>query len=252
MSDESQVSRSNTQLHYVAPLTEKNFQSWKFRLQYVLQDRGLWKCVDPSSSSKAKPTAEEEQKAMAQIVLTLSDEVSHIVQRANVHTAREVWVLLCKQFEQKGLSSRVYLRRKLLNIKYVGDSMQQHLSRISELANQLQSVGAGVSDQDLALITLCSLPERYEPFIVQMESRPIEEVTFDFVNGRLLAEAARQEENKLQQSLYGPTAFGARVTNQCTFCNRPGHTEATCWDKHPEQRPKAVAFSVPGPPTVSY
>jgi len=184
---------------------------------------------------------------MAQIVLTLSDEVSHIVQRANVHTAREVWQLLCKQFEQKGLSSRVYLRRKLLNVKYVqGESMQQHLSRVSDLANQLQSVGAGVSDEDLALIVLCSLPERYEPFIVQMESRPITEVTFDFVAGRLLAEAARQEENKLQSNLYGPlTGFTARIGKPCSHCNRPGHVEATCWDKHPELRPQ------PGPVTFS-
>lgn len=243
----SEVSKNNA-IYNVAPLTEKNFHAWKFRMQYILQDRGLWKCVEPlQSSSKSpkasSPTEEEEQKAMSQIVLTLSDEVSHFVRRAGVTTARDTWTLLSKQFEQKGLSSRVFLRRKLLNIKYAeGESMQAHLSRVSDLANQLESVGAGIKDDDLALIVLCSLPERFESFIVQMESRPIKEVTFDYVSGRLLAEASRQEESKESRMLLNVvnshSAYSVRVKSSCSHCGRPGHSIDTCYDKYPELREK--------------
>lgn len=250
-------STKNKSLYHIAPLTEKNFTMWKFRMQHILQDRGLWKCietVDPSLSSSSKPpkppSVEEEQKAIAQIVLCLSDEITPLVQRLNATTAKEIWSALIKQFEQKGLSSRVYLRRRLLNIKYkVGDTMQAHLNRISDLSNQLEAVGAGFSDSDLALITLCSLPDEYESFIVQVEARPLKEVTFEYVTSRLLSEAARREMHdreifeQKRLSMEGPDigqqrSFSARVKDVCSHCGRAGHIEKNCWDKYPEQRAK--------------
>ncbi len=38
--------QSNSSMYSIDKLTGDNFSSWKFRLQLVLMDRGLWEIVD--------------------------------------------------------------------------------------------------------------------------------------------------------------------------------------------------------------
>ena len=109
-------------------------------------------------------------------------------------TARQAWLKICSVFEQKGLSSQVFLLRKLLNVKLDdGESMQSHINKIRELSDQLEAIGDPVRDRQLAIITLCSLPERFNSVVTSLESRPPEDITFDMIAGRLLAEEERQK-----------------------------------------------------------
>jgi hypothetical protein len=235
----------HSSLYVVERLDSKNFPAWKFRTELILKDRGLWKCIEPlsPSSKSVVPSSAEEQSALAQIALNVSDEVIPLVRRAS--TAREAWKLVCERYEQKGLSARVFLRRKLFNIKYVeGEFMQTHLNNIRDIADQLESIKAGIKDEDLAMTVLCSLPERFDSFIVQMEGRDIEQLTFDFVSGRLLAEFNRQEQSRggevynenAEEGSAHYTRSSKRTTPRsklkCSFCKREGHTLEKCWDKH--------------------
>lgn len=45
-----------------------------------------------------------------------------------------------------------------------------------------------MKDKDLAVIILCSLPEHSNPLIISLEARPADEITFDSIASRLLAE----------------------------------------------------------------
>ena len=121
--------------------------------------------------------------------------------------------------------------------------MQSHFNTISDLAEQMEAIGAGVKDDELAITVLCSLPDRFDSLIVSLESRPAHEVTFDFVCARLLAEYSRQQESQSRASheavgspepaaLQSAAVTVSRPVKKCSFCNRKVHLVADCWDKH--------------------
>jgi hypothetical protein len=238
-------------------LTDKNHAAWKVRIQLVLQDRGLWKYVDGSCSPPAaeeklydklyQAWEEKDQQARAQILLTVSDPILPSVRHSS--TAKEAWAKIASVFEQKGLSAQVFLRRKLVNLRYnPAESMQTHLNTIRELVDQLTAINVTIKDEELAIITLCSLPVNYDSLIVSMESRPSSEITFDYVSNRLLAEHHRKQEvgddSSMSSSFNQEKIFFARqLPRTCTHCKRTGHVVEKCWDKHPEQRPSRNGLS---------
>ena len=273
----SSSSKSHSSLYNIPLLTMDNFPTWKFKVESVLQDRGLWSCVVPVSSSSSTPsaaptadqvkeakpsstppptvttapTAEQEQKALTQIRLTISDDLIPLVRPCK--TAKEAWEAICDQFEHKGITSRVSLKRQLFNIKWVDTvPMQAHINTIRALALQLETVGSAVSDEDLAVVLLCSLDHRFDALVVQMEGRPASDITFSFVSGRLLAERNRQVIQGPPTPVYTDTSAGAsaflargRPARKmfCTYCNRTGHVEEKCWDKEDGIDPDAPIVS---------
>jgi hypothetical protein len=238
----------NNSLYQVDKLTKKNFTMWKYRIEMVLKSRKLWKYVEAEAEEKKEK--ELEQEALSQIGLTISDGVvGHI---RGIKTPRAAWLKLCAVFEQKGLASQVYLRRKLFTLKFAeSGSMQDHLNNISELANQLDAIGDPVKDRDLAIISLITLPESYKPLVTTLEASPANDITFDFVSARLLAEEEQQQEFKppgpIETAFIGTTFGkyqGRRPPMQCEYCGLTGHTEARCWDKH--GRPEGVSNTIKG------
>jgi hypothetical protein len=232
---------SYASMYAIDKLVPTNFSAWKFRVTFVLKDRGLWEYVDPVTAEEAtrrNPTGNVQ--ALSQIVLTLSDAQIALVRRET--SAARAWTAICNHFEQRGLAQRVHLRRKLFNIKYEeGATMQAHLNSIRDLVDQLEAIEFGVQDADLAIIVLCSLPSRYDGLVIQLESMPADHLTFAIVSARLLSEFDRQADNEDKGHNDRGTALtaaaGPRVKGPpCTFCGRTGHTEngpgRRCWDKH--------------------
>jgi len=249
---------NNNNLYQIEKLTNNNFSSWKYKIQMILKSRKLWKYVDGTivDLSLVKD-AESYQEAHSQIVLTISDNLVGHVRSAK--TASQAWQQLCSVFEQKGLSSQIFLYRKLLNVKFdESGTMQSHISKIRELSDQLDSIGNPVKDKELAIILLCSLPERYNPLIISLEARNPNEITFDSVGARLLAEEERQKEsdvtaNANERAFYGERKFDSKkLPKHCNHCHRDGHVEEYCWNKHgrpprrniiEDQQKSSVAFT---------
>jgi hypothetical protein len=232
---------ANSNLYQVDKLTNSNFTTWKFRIEMVLKARKLWKYVETEADGSVKEK-EQEQEALSQIALTVSDGVIGHIRTAK--TARQAWLKICSVFEQKGLASQVFLRRKLINVKFDGNQpMQNHINNVRQLSDQLEAIGDAVKDRELAIIILCSLPERYNSLVISLESRSPEDLTFDMVAGRLLAEEERQKETETD-TISGERAFYSgqfprkRSPLKCTFCGRVGHMERNCFDKH--GRPNAA------------
>ncbi|HVX00073.1 MAG TPA: hypothetical protein VHA52_06550 [Candidatus Babeliaceae bacterium] len=249
----SAVASGSSSLYAIDKLNSSNFSAWKFRMQMILIDRGLWEMVDgsqvePVSSDTAESRlkyAEWKKKdntALAQIALTVStNELAHI---KGVKSAREAWLKICNVFEAKGLDANVFLRRKFFNTKFnPNDSMQAHINYVRELAEKLDAIGDPVRDKDIAMTLLSSLPEDYDPLIVALQTRP-EDLTSEFVANRLLAEERRrQESHDSKAANSGESAFVGRVNGfnssankrnmqRCTYCRRPGHSEDKCYKKH--------------------
>ena len=131
----STSTHTHNSLYQVPLLTTTNFPTWKFKIEAILQDRGLWPCVVPvplsATSTSVPPTADQEQKALTQIRLTVSEEIIPLVRPCK--TAREAWVAICDQFEQKGITSRVSLKRQLFNCKWTDTVTMQTQRYIQEV-----------------------------------------------------------------------------------------------------------------------
>jgi hypothetical protein len=243
-------------LYTIDKLNSTNFSSWKFRMQMILIDRGLWEYVDGSlpvpvlgvdaneaARAKLVEWKKKDNCAMAQISLTVGNtELTHV---KGAKSSREAWLKLCSVYEAKGLANKVFLRRRFFNIKLKeGDTMQAHINNVKELAEQLDAIGAAVTENDIAMTLLSSLPENYGNLIVALEARPSEELTIEFVASRLLAEEKRRQESfdgKIKSSTesafignynQGGSNERRNTTKRCGFCKRLNHTEDRCYRKH--------------------
>jgi hypothetical protein len=230
------------------PTGSNNFAIWKQRLELVLMGRGLWDYVggeltqeptgDKASQVDKNSWRTNNTQALAQIGLTLSGpELSHI---RGIKFAKEAWNKICSVFEQRSLASKVFKRRRFFTATLKeGDSVQLHIVTLRDMAAELEAMGVAISDEDLAMTMLCSLPESWNATVVSIEAMPT--LTSDYVSNRLIDEERRKLElsNKSagqESAFYSATprtgsSSGVRRP-QCTFCKAMGHVEAKCYKKH--------------------
>jgi len=72
--------------------------------------------------------------------------------------------------------------------------MSAHVNKFKELAAHVANHspdGVGIPDSDLVSMLSLSLGESYKPLIMAVQSRA-DNITFDFLTGRLLQEATRR------------------------------------------------------------
>ena len=82
---------------------------------------------------------------------TVSDSILPTVR--HVRTSKEAWIKISPVFEQKGLSAQVFLRRRLVNLRFEeGESMQSHLNTIRDLVDELSAINVHVKDRNLLLL----------------------------------------------------------------------------------------------------
>ena len=250
MSSTSVSSAGSSSLYTIDKLSSSNFTSWKFRMQMILIDRGLWEYVDGNpvapvldgTDAARLRLAEWKKKdncALAQIALTVGN--SELVHVKGAKSAAEAWKKICGVYEAKGLAAKIFLRRRFFNIKLrEGESMQTHINAVRELADQLEAIGAPVTDGDIAMTLLCSLPQQYDSLIVALEARPANELTGEFVASRLLAEEKRRQESfDVKVKSTTEAAFVGNLSDQsgkkngrtCWNCNKPGHFAHQCYRK---------------------
>ena len=93
--------------------------------------------------------------------------------------------------------------------------MASHLKEFRDLANQIANLPAGddstqIQGVDLVSMLSLSLPDSYKPLIMALQSRS-EELTFDFMAGRLPQESTRRQAASANGNgpSDGPSAFGA-------------------------------------------
>ena len=93
-----------------------------------------------------------------------------------------MWAKLCNIHEAKSLANILFLRRKFFTIKIEeDDDMLAHINKVKALANQLDGVDVAIKGGNIVMTLFESLPSPYEYLIVAIDSRPIQEVTLNYV-----------------------------------------------------------------------
>ena len=121
-------------------LTAENYHTWKFNMKMPLIGKDLWEIVNGSEVLNATAIAEERRKcknrenlALASVCLSVSTTLQIYVGAAK--TGKEAWDSLAKNFQQKMLSQKIHLRRKLYSAQLEKDGdMVEHIKSVKTIA----------------------------------------------------------------------------------------------------------------------
>ena len=173
-----------------------------------------------------------DRQARALICLHIAD--SQVIHVLHEKTAKDTWEKLKRIHERANLSSKLFLLRKLYSIKFnESKNMQEHIKDVMQLSEKLTSIGEPIKETHLGAILLCSLPPSYDVLVTSLESKNEDELSFDYIQSKLIDEYLRRNENKLNsppntqalkvhQKFSGPKKY-------CTYCHRKGHLKIDCW-----------------------
>jgi hypothetical protein len=105
----------------------------------------------------------------------------------------DLWDKLKKLYQSKSLVNKLFLRKKLYNLRMRdGDSVVENLNTSNTMVSQLVSVEIKILDEDNCISLLCYLPYSWDILVVSIGSNTIS-LKFDEVVSSLLSEDMRQK-----------------------------------------------------------
>ncbi|KAH7460381.1 Retrovirus-related Pol polyprotein from transposon TNT 1-94 [Phytophthora ramorum] len=121
-------------------------------MQMVLEERELWEVTSGEVKLEHCTTTADQatfkrksRKALAIICLAMEDSQLPLVRSAK--DAHDAWSRLEGHFEKKSLANKLFLRRRFFTTMMdEGDDVLEHINKLKTLAEQLDAVGAPVSE----------------------------------------------------------------------------------------------------------
>jgi hypothetical protein len=145
-----------------------NFQLWKYRVELILDLRGLWGIIEGTEVAPDKNTHPVEylewlgrnKEARAQIALTIKDEPLNGILYTPM--AKDAWKKLCERYEGKGKQTIAQLIGELFRSTLTDESpMETQLNAMQQKAHILTSLGQPLDDTLVAVAMVISLPPSY-------------------------------------------------------------------------------------------
>ncbi|CAI5721930.1 unnamed protein product [Peronospora destructor] len=169
-------------------------------MKMVLEERDLWEVtsgeikLDHCATSLDQATFKRKsRKALAIICFAIKDSLLPLVRSAN--GSYDAWSRLEEHFEKKSLANKLFLRRGFFTTMMdEGDDVLEHINKLKIRAEQLDVVGAPVSEENLVITLLGSLSESYQFLITVLESRT-DSLTWELVTSRLMHEDMKRKEH---------------------------------------------------------
>lgn len=226
------------------------FHLWKFKMEMVLAAKDLWEIVEGSEQEppdqfendydpKVFKAYQRRSKLELSIIATnLSNKQAAHIQHSRDPSA--AWQILCDVHEQKSLSNILYVRRKFFTMKMQdGDDMLDHINKVKALADQLSCLDVPLRGEDVVMTLLQSLSDSYDYLIAALETRPIKELTLEYVKARLVNEVTKKKEKEAQGedsafvSRQGKAPFRSNANSSsdsrvCYSCGKFGHIARYC------------------------
>ena len=132
------------------------------------------------------------KKAIAYIRQWINTSSHHHV--SNETNAYNLWKKLESVFEQKTTRNKIFLLKKLVNMKLKeGTLITNHMNAFQSIVNQLATMKMVMDDEMQASLLLCSLPNNWATFVVTISnSIPNGALSMEFVKGNLFNEETKK------------------------------------------------------------
>ena len=168
-------------------LNDKNYLSWKFQFEQFLSSQSLLGYVN---GSEPKPpltlTVRNEdqvvetpnpdyakwirtdQRIMAWLVGSLSEDAIKSVY--GLRSSQEVWLYLAQKYNRVSSTRKLELQSRIQSTKKGSRSLTEYLSEMKTICDQLDSIGAPLSEQEKIYGVLRGLGREYESISTVIES----------------------------------------------------------------------------------
>ena len=207
----------------------------------LMKDKA-WEVISKTSAPQPEDASyaawiEKDEHALTMINMLVEDSQSiHIIDATTTKEAREI---LAEYNQKSSLSRKISLRKKLFKLSFFErGNMEEHIVEFLSVKNQLAFIGKKFDDDDLTAILLSSLPDSYNTLVTTLENRPEEEITLDFIKGKLIeeyrwrkergeAEKFEQEGECVEKAMKAEARFNKSVV-ECFRCHGKGHFKREC------------------------
>lgn len=238
----------------IVKLNNNNYTTWKYKMELLLIKENLWdevmKDPDENKIRNADDTSDtsdnsdddnstvlsvvssakwikKDNKARAMIGLMVEDD--QLVHIRNEKTALSSWKALQKYHQKHTLSNKVHLIRSICSLKLEenGD-VQKHINKLTDLFQKLRDINENeLSESWEVAMLLSSLSTEYDTLITALEARKEKDLTFAFVQEKILAEYERRIKGRKTSEL-GSAMVTTSDVFLCHFCKKEGHFKKDC------------------------
>ena len=230
----------------IVPLKGSNYPTWKVQCRMALMKDGLWSIVNGTETIPEEREAEKRAKFMtrrdrALALIVLSIEPSLLYLLGDPEDPVVVWKKLSDQFQKKTWANKLGLRRRLYSLKLKeGESVQEHIRKMTEIFEELAVIGDPVKEEDRVVHLLASLPESYNMLVTALEANS-EVPQMVVITEHLLHEESKHkdQEDSGRSHMKAMTVTRSKMEVRCYHCNKLGHIKRNCRALKQKQPPRS-------------
>lgn len=167
----------------------ENFGNWKFRIEVLMEDRGLLECLETAITDQEyaeelpDDTAEERQRKKKLLDERMAKDrrcknllihriAEDQLEYAKEHkTAKDIWDELKNNFERIGIAGKLILKKQFQELRLAeGGDVKAFLLRFEKILRELRTAEANMQEEDVVCQLLLALPGSYGALITALET----------------------------------------------------------------------------------
>ncbi|XP_009356290.2 uncharacterized protein LOC103947158 [Pyrus x bretschneideri] len=220
-----------------------NYDFWSIKMKTIFKSYDLWNLVDKGieNAESGDDSSDEEQKsvkssmkinetrdakALGIIQGAVSDEIFPRI--SNFESSKAAWDVLQQEFRGDKKVRSVKLQCLRRDFEYIrmneGESLSVYLTRMTDIVNQMKTLGEELSNQRLVQKILISLPKSYDSIAsIIKETKDLDSIEVQEVIGTL--KGYEQRLNMHSDSLVEKAFTSLSVTDRDSSYKAQGTTQ---------------------------
>ncbi len=110
------------------------------------------------------------------------------------------------------------------------------INRVKALVDQLHSIEVNITDEDVYMVLLMSLPSSFDNLVTSLESMCTKDVDLQFIVARLLHEVSKRRECESFETTTLINKTYKSNEKLCFYCKKAGHFVRNCLKKKNDEK----------------